>query len=198
MSGQLGAGEHLRVEPLAGELGISVTPIRESLLELLGEGYLEREPNRGYVVAEITRDGFEDEVLVLAMITGELAARAVDNLSNERLAELNSLQRDIQNADKRGDHEEAEALNHRFHTAINKLAGSPKLAWNAQRHSHYVPRTTFESLESSPSVCTHEHRKILAAMRTRDREAARVAMTNHLIDSGKQVADALTANGLWA
>jgi DNA-binding GntR family transcriptional regulator len=197
LTGQLRAGEHLRVEQLASRLDISVTPIRESLLELFTEGYVEREPHRGYVVAEITRAGFEDEVLVLAMITGELTARAVDNASEEDIAELTEIQRRIQAADRRKDLAAAEDLNHEFHSAINKLAASPRLAWLAQRHSHYVPRTTFESLDARPSVCTHDHRKILAAMRARDREAARKAMTDHLIESGKSLADILDSGGFW-
>ena len=195
LTGQLRAGEHLRVEHLANQLNISVTPIRESLLELLTEGYLEREAHRGYVVAETTRKGFEDGVLVLAMITGELAARAVDKMTDQQLAELRRLQDQLQQADKRHDADAADELNYEFHRSINKLADSPKLAWMAQRNSHYVPRSTFERLDGRPSVCTHDHRKVLAAMRRRDCEATRGAMMEHLIESGRLLAGVLASSG---
>ena len=198
LTGQLRAGEHLRVEHLAKTLNISVTPVRESLLELLSEGYVEREAHRGYVVASITRAGFEDEVLVLAMIAGELAARAVDRASDEQMAELVRLQREIRAADRRKDKAAAENLNHKFHSTTNKLAASPKLAWMAERHSHYIPRITFESLDGQPSVCNHDHREILAATRAHDRDAARKAMADHMIKSGKALADFLESNGFWS
>lgn len=196
LTGQLPAGEHLKVEHLAERLNISVTPIRESLLELHAEGYVDRIAHRGYVVVELTRDGFRDEVLVLAMITGELAARAADHVSPEDMTHLAKLRREIQAADKRDDRATADDLNHRFHGAINKMARSPKLAWLAQRHSHYVPRSALELLDGHPSVCTHDHRAVLAALRSGDRDAARSAMTEHLVSSGEVLADVLGSSGI--
>ena len=198
LTGRLRAGDHLRVEHLAAQLNISVTPVRESLLELLTEGYVQREAHRGYVVAEITRQGFEDQVLLLAMITGELAARAVDHLDADGLATLVDLQEKIEAADRDGRHDAAEDLNHRFHSMVNKLAGSSRLAWLAQRHSHYVPRSMFESLSGRPSVCTHDHSAVLSAMEAHDREAARRAMSQHLVESGRILVDLLGESGIWA
>ena len=195
LTGQLRAGEHLKVEHLAERLNISVTPIRESLLELHTEGYVDRIAHRGYVVAELSREGFRDEVLVLAMIAGELAARATGHVTAEDLTQLAKLQRQIQAADKREDRTAADELNHRFHGTINKLARSPKLAWHAQRHSHYVPRSALELLDGHPSVCTHDHRGILAALRSGDGDAARSAMTEHLVSSGETLADVLGSSG---
>ena len=198
LTGQLRAGNHLRVEHLAAQLNISVTPVRESLLELLTEGYVEREAHRGYVVAEITRQGFEDQVLLLAMITGELAARAVDHLGTDAFATLADLQEKIEAADRADRHDTAEELNHRFHSTVNKLAASSRLAWLAQRHSHYVPRSMFEALSGRPAVCTHDHAAILAAMQEHDREAARRAMSEHLVESGRILVDLLGESGIWA
>jgi DNA-binding GntR family transcriptional regulator len=198
LTGKLRAGEPLRVERLAAALGLSVTPIRESLLELLAEGYVGRITNRGYVVAESTRSGLEEQVLALAMITGELAARAATKITDEDLAQLSSLQRELKAADKAGEHERAEELNHAFHSLVNKAADSPRLAWLAQRNTHYVPRSSFASLDNPPTVCTHEHRQIMRALKERDPELAREAMSRHLIDSGEKLAALLDKTDLWS
>lgn len=195
LTGKLPPGERLRVEHLAAELSLSVTPIRESLLELFGEGYLQREPHRGYVVAKLTRTGFDDQVLVLAMITGELARRAAMRATADRIDELARLDHKIIDADMHGDRMEAEEANFQLHRKINKAAHSPRLAWMAQLHSHYVPRVTFESLASQPSPCDHHHHDIVAAVRARDANGARDTMIEHLINSGRLLAEYLDLSG---
>lgn len=49
MSGQVRHGEFLRLERVADDLGISVTPVREALLSLRGEGFVTLEPRRGFM-----------------------------------------------------------------------------------------------------------------------------------------------------
>ncbi len=187
-SGALRAGDRLRVEHLAAELQISVTPVREALVELSGEGFVERRPRRGYVVAELTRQGLEDRVLVLAMIAGELTARAAARVDPDEIAELRKLQTQLTDFDASGLRADAEAVNHRLHSRINLVAQSPDLAWIAQRSSRFVPRGVRTEGSDWPRTCTYEHAKVLAAMEKRDAEAARDAMFTHLVESGRELA----------
>src|ERR1700709_1677861 len=53
-TGAYRAGEYLRLDQLAVELGISVTPVREALLNLRAEGLLVQHPRRGFMVLEAT------------------------------------------------------------------------------------------------------------------------------------------------
>jgi DNA-binding GntR family transcriptional regulator len=52
--GTYGAGNYIRLEQLAAELGISVTPIREALFGLRAEGLLTQQPRRGFMVLPVT------------------------------------------------------------------------------------------------------------------------------------------------
>ena len=52
--GTYAAGEYVRLDQLAAELGISVTPVREALFELRAEGLLAQQPHRGFVVLPVT------------------------------------------------------------------------------------------------------------------------------------------------
>jgi len=53
-NGTYAAGKYIRLDQLAAELGISVTPVREALFELRGEGLLDQLPRRGFVVLPFT------------------------------------------------------------------------------------------------------------------------------------------------
>jgi DNA-binding GntR family transcriptional regulator len=188
VSGEVKAGDRLRVEHLAEDMSISVTPIREALVELLSEGFVERRPRRGYVVSELTRKGFEDRVLVLAMITAELASRAAGQVSGEEVASLRDQQRRLTELDHAGDRVAAEQVNHRLHGDINLRANSPELAWIAQRSTRYVPSVTRDPAGERPRTCSYDHAAVIDALAGGDAEAARAAMFEHLIDSGKELA----------
>src|SRR5690606_36713204 len=60
MSGQVGHGEFLRLERIADDLGISVTPVREALLSLRGEGFVTLEPRRWFMPASLTLQDVQD------------------------------------------------------------------------------------------------------------------------------------------
>lgn len=54
--GDLAAGERLNEVALAGRLGVSRTPIREALSQLIAEGFVQSIPRRGFFVAELSRE----------------------------------------------------------------------------------------------------------------------------------------------
>lgn len=109
LSNRLRPGNKLTHQALAESLGVSRTPVRESLERLYQEGYVTRIANRGYFVAEIdvqevrelyqTREALETYSLQLIFRTGISAvamkrlnginarykALCMENLSRERL-----------------------------------------------------------------------------------------------------------------
>ena len=86
--GTYSAGEYVRLDQLAAELGISVTPVREALFELRSEGLLEQQPRRGFVVLPVTGRDLADVANLQAHVGGELAARAAANIDDDQLREL--------------------------------------------------------------------------------------------------------------
>jgi DNA-binding GntR family transcriptional regulator len=82
VAGQLRPGEVYSAPRLAGQFGVSATPVREALLELVAEGLLAPVPNKGFRVVEIS-DPDLDEIAALrhlleAPAVAELARRAGD------------------------------------------------------------------------------------------------------------------------
>ena len=109
------AGQYIRLEQLADELGISVTPVREALFGLRAEGLLTR---RGFAVLPITRRDIADVADVQAHIGGVLASRAAERITDEQLQALDRIQDQLEVAYHADDNEAAVRLNHEFHRGV--------------------------------------------------------------------------------
>jgi DNA-binding GntR family transcriptional regulator len=177
--GVYGAGEYLRLDQLAAELGISVTPVREALLNLRAEGLLAQQPRRGFMVLPVTRQDIADVANVQAFIGGELAARAAQNISQDQLTSLRTIQAELEDAYARTDYEWAVRLNHEFHRAINVAADSPKLTQFMSGITRYAPESVFPTVAGWPEQSIKDHRRIVAALERRDPQRARMAMSEH-------------------
>ncbi|MCP2254036.1 DNA-binding transcriptional regulator, GntR family [Prauserella aidingensis] len=185
MSGQLRFPEFVRLDQVAGDLGISVTPVREGLLTLRAEGLLQLEPRRGFMVAPLSGDDVRDLFWVQAQLEGELAARATPRLSDDDLATLDELQRGLAGALADGRLDEIEDLNHRFHHLLAMAGRSPKLTRFLGQAVKHTPSRYYETIDGWVQASVDDHYPILDALHARDAEAARTAMQEHIRHAGE-------------
>lgn len=178
--GRYPAGKYIRLEQLAAELGISVTPVREALFGLQAEGLLTQQPRRGFMVLPVTRQDVDDVAAVQGHIGGELASRAAERISEDELRELERIQERLESAYAADDYERAVRLNHEFHRGVNLAADSPKLAQLMSQITRYALESVFPTVEGWPEQSTEDHRRVIAALREGDGEQARAAMSRHL------------------
>ena len=194
--GTYAAGQYIRLDQLAAELGISVTPVREALFALKAEGLLAQQPRRGFVVLPVTGRDLTDVSNVQAYIGGELAARAAANINDEQLRELEKLQTELEDAYAGDDNERAARFNHEFHRAINVAADSPKLAQLMSQITRYAPESVFLTIAGWPEQSKAHHRQLLAALEARDENLARTAMSEHLAEGAAPLIEHLTNRGV--
>lgn len=194
--GVYAAGEYVRLDQLATELGISVTPVREALFELRAEGLLDQQPHRGFVVLPVTRRDLADVAEVQAFVGGELAARAAVGITDEQLDELNEIQARLEAAYAGDDEERTVRLNHDFHRAINVAADSPKLAQMMSQITRYAPEAVFPTIAEWPQRSIEDHRRVLAALAAHDEKLARDAMAEHLAAGVMPLIEHLTGRGV--
>ncbi len=190
------AGSYVRLDQLAAELGISVTPVREALFALRAEGLIAQQPHRGFVVLPVTGRDLTDVANVQAHVGGELAARAAVNITDDQLRELKEIQAQLEEAYAGDDHERTVRLNHEFHRAINVAAESPKLAQVMLQITRYAPESVFPTIQGWPSQSMKDHRRILSALKKHDEELARDAMSGHLAAGAVPLIDHLVARGV--
>lgn len=197
MEGRKRPGEYLRLERLAAEFGISVTPVREALQSLRSQGFVLLEPRRGFVVAPLSRQDVKDLFWVQADIAAELAARAAATMTPGTLRELNAIQQAMGRSIRAGRIDLVEEHNHGFHRSINLAARSAKLAWSLGSVARYVPRGLYGRLPDWPRIALEDHRRILAALREADPEETGAAMRAHIMRAGELLLTHLERQGLW-
>lgn len=197
LDGRVRPGERLRLERLAMEFGVSVTPVREALKSLRSEGFVVLEPRRGFVVAPLSKRDVQDLFWVQAGIAAELAARATPRIGPEGLGRLDALHRELERADAARRPDLMEEHNHRFHREINLAADSAKLTWSLGTAARYVPRGPYGRLPHWPGVAMRDHERILAALRDGDAGTVAERMRDHVVRVGELLVAHLERRGMW-
>ncbi len=80
LTGRLAAGAAISEVALARQIGVSRTPVREAIGQLVAEGFLERIPGRGVVVVQPTRE----DLVELYELREALEVYAVDKVARQR------------------------------------------------------------------------------------------------------------------
>jgi DNA-binding GntR family transcriptional regulator len=189
-SGKLRPGDFIRQEPIAEELKLSATPVREGLLSLRGEGFVELKPRRGFAVAPLSASDVRDLFTAQALLAGELVSRAAVRMSADYLRGLDEVHESLRKAAAAGDGTLVETLNHDFHRRINRAADAPRLAWMLSISSRFAPRRFFATIPGWLMASAQDHAAIIEAITARDADAARAAMMRHMENAG----DLLAAN----
>lgn len=186
--GKLRAGEWLRQERLAAELGTSYTPIREALKQLEVEGLVEHVPYRGVRVVKFSAEDVMDIYTMRSVLEGLAAASAAQRLTSEQLVELRSLHEQMvihtgpEYVDLQRD------LNRQFHLMIIEASGRtylirtlraiwkwfPTMLWNQ------FAQTSSEANAERDAADHREHGAILQALEARDSALAERLMRTHI------------------
>lgn len=80
-SGALQAGQALRQEEIARQLGLSRLPVREALNCLATEGLVELKPRRGFYVVSLKPDEIEDIFEMRAMLEARAGQQATQRMT---------------------------------------------------------------------------------------------------------------------
>lgn len=180
LGGELAGGTRLVQSDLAQQLGVSTTPVREALRDLVGEGLIRFDPHRGAVVEELSAtDAREiyDLRIILEARALELAAERITGAQVARAREINDrMARAERPAEWAG-------LNREFHLGIYEAAESPRLLGIIRglvdSSVMYVSARLRETGEERDAARA-EHEEILGALEAGDVTGAVGAMTGHL------------------
>ena len=196
ISGMVRPGEFLRVERIAEEVGVSNTPVREGLLALRSEGFVQFVPRRGFVVAPFTRDDVQDLFWAQAQLARELAARAARKITSEQVVLLEENLEQFRQAVGEADAERIADLSYAFHRQVNQAAGSQRLALLSGQVASHLPRRFYASLEAR-AAAGDDHLLLVDALRDHDARKARALMEQHILASADHLIEILGQRGLW-
>jgi DNA-binding GntR family transcriptional regulator len=173
LAGVLSPGSRLRQEELADRFGTSRIPVREALRALEYEGLVTSEPNRGFTVTELDADDVE-EVYDLRIVLESHAVRvALPLLTEEDIAELDSLFHTMSNATSP---DEQLAARERFYIRLYSVSGRPRLVGLIARLRQEVARSLrWPTLQHAPS----HHDAFYAAVKLGDADHAAGLLASH-------------------
>jgi len=194
MSGELRPGARIRLEDVAAQLDVSITPVREALLTLRGEDMVELEPRKGYVVSPLSEQDVRDLFQVQGDIAGELAARVARVITDAQLDELVVANKALQRAKRPAD---VERLEFGFHRTINRIAAARKLTWFLHTATRYTPVRFYSTDARWRGGMKQDHEALLVAFAAGDADAARVVMIRHFTDGADLLIKHLDGLGLW-
>src|SRR5438132_14152084 len=124
-SGRYAPGQSLRQVQLVQDLGLSSTPAREAVLELLARGVLVQESHRSVRVAELDLDRLRDIYRVRARLEPEAARLGTAKISDQAIDRMRSLLQRMIAAKRAGDIEAASRADLDFRQILYTAAGNP-------------------------------------------------------------------------
>jgi DNA-binding GntR family transcriptional regulator len=195
--GDLRSGDQVTQEKLAEDLGVSTMPVREALLRLAHEGFVQGGRGRSFRIAPTTREDIQDIYWVHATLAGELNARACERMSRQDLEQLSQIHERWLAAVAAGNVSGLERENFEFHRLINHAAQSPKLLMLLRNTLRLIPEHFYTLLQDWATTSTRDHERILRALRKGDAEAVRKVSSNHVQQAGKMLIEYFNEQGFW-
>jgi DNA-binding GntR family transcriptional regulator len=180
--GEIQSGTALKSTQIAGELGISRTPVVQALQRLAADGIVTLEMNKRAVV----RPGAENWLVEIhelrELLEPAAAARAAERITADDLTRLDELAKRAKPHSHSGWQAAAQEFDFGLHLTVAERSGNFALGetlrkiWRFKRVSYLAAPERAETLEKGYA----EHLALLGALAQRDAETARAAMLFHL------------------
>jgi DNA-binding GntR family transcriptional regulator len=190
VTGEVKPGETYTVGAIARRVGVSATPVREAVLDLANEGLIEVLPNRGFRVPELTERDLDELFQLRLFLEGGALEALVHELTAEDLARFTTTAEMIVDFAADGDLSSFLSTDREFHLGLLATLGNHRLVelvatLRDQTRLYGMPAL---ALHGSLVSAAREHLDILDALRVKDKDGIRQAMTKHLRHT----------RGLWA
>ncbi|MEM1212843.1 MAG: GntR family transcriptional regulator [Planctomycetota bacterium] len=180
---QIGAGTKLRETEWSARLGVNRMALREALVQLEGEGLVERGAKVGYVVPTLSAEDIR-EILEARCC---LECGAIDRIvMRDPMPSLQPLAEAVDRLDqlvREGYLMAVTETDRRFHETLIDLAGNPRLSALYQRAPLPMVHDPLIGTDRWPRQCQtilREHRAILETLADGDAPRARTLLTQHL------------------
>jgi DNA-binding GntR family transcriptional regulator len=205
ITSEIKPGEHLDEKKLMEELGIGRTPLREAILLLKNEKFLEGQPNKPSYVKETTLKGAKDLLETLVIIERDATFLAAQRINDHQLDELKKIQIRIEQAIEERNSWEIISNNIEFHLVISHASDNEyiqqfhRIIRNVAQClsylsvSHEINGST--SLEEHNDSIMAEHRKLIACLENRDLERIEALSIEHIKHFQNRILNYLSYDG---
>jgi DNA-binding GntR family transcriptional regulator len=180
--GRITPGSRLTQEAVCARFATSRVPVRDAFQRLVHEGLLEANASSTRVVGISDRD-LDDVFRIEAQLHGLAVRLVVERCSEKDIEALTELNNTMISAQGASDFALVARANTQFHASINRLADSPRLIVALRAVSLGITKEFLSSYPEESGAAIADHRRILAAIRARDADAAAQEAIAHVARS---------------
>ena len=177
---QLKPGERLIADDLALTFGVSRSMIREALLLLATEGFINIIPRKGTFVTQMSAKQANDLFEVRLLLEGQVASLAAERRTDENLRDLRETADRGLAAALAGNVDQLPALNTRFHNLLADTADNDYLTETLSRLSNIIQWVYSRRIIERSTDSWKEHLRIVDAIEQMDPNAAKAAAHDHI------------------
>jgi len=208
--GELAPGAQLVNRTLAGEIGVSVIPVREAIHRLASEGLVQHIPGAGAFVRELSLQDLDELYILRDALESCAAEEAARLISEVQLSELQSIHLRMDRilneiSDCREGHATPELMNdwldceEQFHEVLIEAARSQLLSKVVREHR--AVSQVFDAQRHNPMLLTVDvarqtcldRRQLLNALQNRDPALSRQLISSQIQNGRRLVLEHLRA-----
>jgi DNA-binding GntR family transcriptional regulator len=197
LAGDYIPGDRLGEAEIAGELGISRTPVREALRILSSDGLVEINKNRGARVAEWSEEELTNVFEVRIRLEGLAARKAAERATPEQIVRLEHFAERVMFFSQPGaqrDVVQIAKFNQDFHGELLTIAGSAALTAAMTRVTFValLSRTRGSMDDAAFARSANHHFEIIAAIKARQGQWAEKTMQVHILSARSSLLQSLS------
>jgi DNA-binding GntR family transcriptional regulator len=189
MEGRFRPGHRFKIRELAETMGVSETPIREALMQLVRARVLDMQASRSIAVARLSAAQYEELRSIRMLLEGLAAERATTRISKADIANLKKYHQALAAAERGRRWREAVQVNWQFHHTLYKAADAPELLemietiWlrNGPLLNMLYPHAT----PTYPG--RHQHLNVIDGLIARNPEAVKRSIQADLMEGGARL-----------
>lgn len=171
-------GLRLNAEKIARELGVSRTPVWESIRRLGQEGIVQNIPNRGVFMAETPLERVVEMIEARGVLDKFAGRMAADRISDSILKQLRQCLPDQLRAIERADISLYSSLDFRFHGLIYEASGNSYLKELFESITLQTLPARMQILSILPLLYL-DHQEIIQGLADRDPDRVEEALAHH-------------------
>lgn len=182
VTGEMAPNEVYSAPALSKRFGVSATPVREAMLDLISEGLVAPEPNKGFRVTAISDDDLDDLTSLRLLIEPRATRSVVNLIPAEDLPMLRGLADRIIESSKHSDLTEYVQADTKFHLTLMGYTGNQRLVAlvsSLRSQTRLFGLTTLVQKGLLPASAA-EHHELIELIEQRDEDAVEELMARHI------------------
>lgn len=174
---------------LANQIGVSRTPIRESLIRLEKEGFVKTIPHKGAFIVRKSMNEVINMVYVWAALESMAARLLTQRATDAEISQLRKLFATFEKDRMQAHINEYSETNIKFHRMIIEMSKCEPLVTTSENLFLHLKSIRLRSI-SDPERAKHsviDHIHIIEALEARDTDKAELLVKNHTLRLAKHI-----------